>query len=59
MGKRITSIVLTTELYEILKERARVNKRSLSSEINYLIELGLSCGNEEIIKLLNLAAELE
>lgn len=59
MEKKIASVVLAPDLYEVLKQRAEANKRSLSGEINYLIELGLSSSNEELLRLLTLVDQLK
>jgi hypothetical protein len=58
MANKITSFVVPEELLEVLRQRAKVNKRSVSAEINYLIELGLSSTNEDLQNLLRVVSEL-
>lgn len=36
------SVMLEDELYNVIKQRAKFNHRSLSSEVNYLVECGLA-----------------
>lgn len=47
-----TSIKMEHDLYEIIKERAKHNRRSVSQEINWLVETGLASGNEQLKELM-------
>lgn len=51
---KITSIYIPEELHKLIKERSVQNHRTFSAEMIYLIELGLTSSNEEVINILRL-----
>jgi plasmid stability protein len=55
---KITSVNLPDNLHEILKERASFNHRSLTGEIVYLIEVGLSVKGETAKEMMFLVDQL-
>ena len=49
---RTFSITVSSELYEVLKTRSEHNHRSLSGEVNFLLEAGLAAETEELRTML-------
>lgn len=53
------TVSLDPELFSLLHDRAKYNRRSMSQEIVFLIEAALAAGNEgnlEILRMLMLAS---
>lgn len=58
MNTRTVCIRMDADLHEIVKDRAEHNRRTITAEMMYLIEVGLGAGNEsvkDLIKLLHRA----
>lgn len=45
---------MADELYEILVNRAQNNHRSLSGEVNFLVEVGLGAETEELRSIMQI-----
>ncbi len=49
---RVFSITVPEEMYETLQSRAQLNHRSLSGEVNFLLEAGIAAETEELRQML-------
>lgn len=48
------SITMSDELYEIITSRSQNNHRSLSGEVNFLVEVGLGAETEELRSIMQI-----
>ncbi len=58
LTSRSVSVRVPLHIYSILKARADFNRRSVSGELIYLTEVGLSAGNDQMKALVRLVGEV-
>lgn len=56
---QVTIVGVEDELLRVLKERAKINRRSLSSEVLYLIECGMAAKSSTLVELTRLMAKID
>jgi len=55
---KITSVSLPAGLYEIVRGRAEFNRRSLTGEITYLLEIALASKSESTREMIHMLSQL-